>query len=186
MLDVAIVGGGVCGLALAHSLHARRLDWALYEARPRLGGRVLTRRTAHGVAVDLGPSWFWPTNNPSLARLVADLGLATIEQPDDGRVLLLDDAGQPPRLLPLHPATGTLAEGMVPEPGAVHGGAQRLAEGMTALVDAFAGTLPAARIHLAQPIARLVDAGDHVVLHLRGGSTVQARRVVLEIGRAHV
>jgi monoamine oxidase len=31
MLDVAIVGGGVCGLALAHSLQARRLDWALFE-----------------------------------------------------------------------------------------------------------------------------------------------------------
>lgn len=181
MLDVAIVGGGVCGLALAHSLHARRLDWALYEARPRLGGRVLTRRTASGVAVDLGPTWFWPANNPSLARLIADLGLATVAQPDDGRVLLLDDAGQSPRVLPFHAPTGTLAEGMVPEAGAVHGGAQRLVDGMTALVDAFSATLPAARIHLAQPLVRLVDAGDHVVLHFNTGTPVQARRVVLAL-----
>ena len=57
MLDVAIVGGGVCGLALAHSLQARHVDWRLFEARPRLGGRVLTATSASGTPQDLGPTW---------------------------------------------------------------------------------------------------------------------------------
>ena len=83
MLDVAIVGGGLCGLALAHSLQARRTGWALFEARPRLGGRVLTARGANGLPLDLGPTWYWPATQPSLTRLVADLGLASLAQPDD-------------------------------------------------------------------------------------------------------
>jgi monoamine oxidase len=53
MLDVAIIGGGLCGLALAHSLQARYLDWTLFDARDRLGGRVLTRQAGNGAALDL-------------------------------------------------------------------------------------------------------------------------------------
>ncbi|MEP7297329.1 MAG: NAD(P)-binding protein [Burkholderiales bacterium] len=58
MLDVAIVGGGLCGVALAHSLQARHLAWTLFEARDRLGGRVLTRSATNGVPLDLGPTWY--------------------------------------------------------------------------------------------------------------------------------
>ena len=91
MLDVAIVGGGLCGLALAHSLQARGRDWRLFEARDRLGGRVLTATAADGTPVDLGATWFWPDTQPAIARLVDDLGLRSFDQLDDGRVLHLSD-----------------------------------------------------------------------------------------------
>ncbi|HOX69981.1 MAG TPA: NAD(P)/FAD-dependent oxidoreductase, partial [Burkholderiaceae bacterium] len=68
MLDVAIIGGGLCGLALAHSLQARGSDWRLYEARERLGGRVLTAKASDGTPVDLGPTWFWPDSQPAITR----------------------------------------------------------------------------------------------------------------------
>jgi len=37
MLDGAVVGGGVCGLALARRLSERGLDYGVFEARPRVG-----------------------------------------------------------------------------------------------------------------------------------------------------
>lgn len=42
MLDTAIVGAGLCGLALAlaHGLKGRGGRMAVYEARNRIGGRI--------------------------------------------------------------------------------------------------------------------------------------------------
>ncbi|MEL6769196.1 MAG: FAD-dependent oxidoreductase, partial [Pseudomonadota bacterium] len=66
MYDVAIIGGGVAGLAAADALERAGWDWVLIEARPRLGGRVLSRPapgTPEGAArYDLGPAWLWPHN----------------------------------------------------------------------------------------------------------------------------
>jgi len=189
MHDVAIVGGGLCGLALAHSLQARRVDWALLEARPRLGGRVLTSQTDGGPPLDLGPTWFWPATQPSIARLVADLGLPTLAQPDDGQVLLLDDPNRAPRARAFDARNGTLgADDTTPpaaaSPGALHGGARRLAGGMAALTDALAMRLPGHRLHTGLVLQALVDRGSHVELHgLRDGVAcrIDARRVVLAL-----
>ncbi len=185
MLDVAIVGGGLCGLALAHSLQARGVEWSLVEARTRLGGRVLTQRAANGLALDLGPAWFWPATQPSITRVVADLGLATFAQPDDGRVLLLDDPNRAPRALSFDAASGRLFEdAAVARPGAVHGGAHRLAEGMQALIDAFAARLPHSRLRLGAELVAVADRGDHVELHIGSADApahLLARRVVFAL-----
>ena len=183
MLDVAIVGGGLCGLALAHSLHARRTGWALFEARPQLGGRVRTATGEGGVPLDLGPTWYWPATQPSITGLVADLGLASLPQPDDGRLRLLDDPNRAPRTLAFDAATGRLsADPSAPAtPGAVHGGARRLAGGMAALVQALASRLPAQCLHTGQVLASLQDQGDHVALAFADGRQVLARRVVLAL-----
>lgn len=174
MLDVAIVGGGLCGLAIAHSLQARRQGWALYEARDRLGGRVLTAHCAGqdgrpGAAVDLGATWFWPDTQPRMARLVADLGLTVLPQHDDDTALSFDDAAEPPRTVRTE---------------RLHGGGQRLAGGMVSLIDALAGRLPAERLHLGTELLGLYDRGDHVELRLRAASAdvlVVARCVVLAL-----
>ncbi|PXW94404.1 monoamine oxidase [Sphaerotilus hippei] len=192
MLDIAIIGGGLCGLALAHSLQARRMDWALFEGRDRLGGRVLGSPAGTGPALDLGPTWFWPATQPSITRLIDDLGLDWIEQPDDGRVLLLDDPNRVPTPRAFDPHTGTLrAEGdrTPAQAGALHGGARRLTGGMSALTGAMQAMLPAQRLRLGQRLLRLVDRGDHVELHFSApeacGSTstarLTARRVVLAL-----
>lgn len=185
MLDVAVVGGGLCGLALAHSLQARKLNWGLFEARPRFGGRVLTVASSRGLPLDLGPTWFWPSTQPSVARLVADLGLATIEQADDGRVLLLDDPNRAPRLVAFDPRTASpAAEGMPAQPGALHAGARRLAGGMGALIAALERRLEPSRLHLEHTLEAVTDFGTHVELELRQGDAlvkVMARRVVLAL-----
>jgi monoamine oxidase len=43
-IDVAVIGAGVAGLAAAGELRRRGLGVAVYEARDRIGGRILTHR----------------------------------------------------------------------------------------------------------------------------------------------
>lgn len=59
MLEVAVVGGGLSGLALARSLHRRGRSFSVFEARDRLGGRILSVKQGEA-GIDLGPTWFWP------------------------------------------------------------------------------------------------------------------------------
>jgi len=96
MLDVAVVGGGVCGLALARRLSERGLDYGIFEARPRAGGRVLSRPcSVSAINVDLGPTWFWPETEPFMELLVGELGLKTLPQTDDGTLMVLAEADKP-------------------------------------------------------------------------------------------
>ena len=60
---VAVVGGGIAGLAAAHRLvelsreRARPLQLTLLEARDRLGGTIATER-ADGFLIEAGPDSF--------------------------------------------------------------------------------------------------------------------------------
>ncbi len=67
----------------AHAGRARGLDVLVIEARPRLGGRVLTAHCdSTGQALDLGATWFWPQTEPRMAALLDELGLS--QQPAAG------------------------------------------------------------------------------------------------------
>ncbi|POF33847.1 flavin monoamine oxidase family protein [Roseibium marinum] len=169
MLEIAIVGGGLCGLALAEHLRREGRDFALFEARPRLGGRIDSQWSARsGMRVDLGPAWFWPGAQPMIAGLVEDLELATFDQHETGEVLHLQDVNKVPDV----------------QTAAVHAGARRLTGGMASLVDALVARLPQERIHLTHELASVKDCGDYVqLLFLRDGQLVKvtARTVVLAV-----
>ena len=51
---VAIIGGGIAGLAALHHLREAGVDARLYEAGGRLGGRVFTQKSGTGPAFELG------------------------------------------------------------------------------------------------------------------------------------
>ena len=89
--QVAIVGGGLAGLALARHLHAHGISFELFEARPRFGGRIKALEIGAG-KVDLGPSWFWP-GQPRIAALTEALKLRKFEQYARGAVSLEDANG---------------------------------------------------------------------------------------------
>ncbi|MEJ1964591.1 MAG: FAD/NAD(P)-binding protein [Gammaproteobacteria bacterium] len=128
MLDIAIVGGGLCGLALARGLNEQGRSFDLFEARTRPGGRILSVPVASGRArLDLGPAWFWPQSHPMLTQLIEALRLHTFEQYDQGTVLSLEDPEKPP--------VSAAIDG-------VHGGARRVTDGMASLTDALIAALP--------------------------------------------
>ena len=56
---IAIIGAGFAGLRCADTLLQHGFHTTIFEARPRLGGRVAqsSRETLEGRTVDLGPNW---------------------------------------------------------------------------------------------------------------------------------
>jgi len=163
MLETAIIGGGLCGLALANLLHGAKRDFALFEARERLGGRIHCTEDGH----DLGPTWYWPGLQPRITRLVEDLGLKSSPQWSDGKHLLQQEAGGEPTSF---------------EQADVHGGARRIDGGMRMLVGALASRLPSARLHLEHALVEVRDRGTHVELRFaepHGEHIVAARQIVL-------
>lgn len=116
MLDnIAIVGGGLTGLALAKTLEQRGFDYSLFEARDRLGGRILSRQClVPDISVDLGPTWYWSRTQAAMVKLVEEVGLTTFPQCDDGTVWVLTDPNERPQKL---------------EDEMLHAGARRLPEG---------------------------------------------------------
>lgn len=139
---------------------------ALFEARNRLGGRILSVGRA---ALDLGPTWFWPEMQPRMAKLVSELGIESFPQHESGTVLHLKDAEG-------EPADVRLED--------VHGGARRLSGGMGALVEALASRIPRDGIYLGKALAAVRDCGAHVELLFQSEDdteVVMARRAVLAI-----
>jgi oxygen-dependent protoporphyrinogen oxidase len=84
MKRIAIVGGGIAGLAAAYELELARkrgadIDWHLYESSNRLGGIVETtvRHTPAGDFVLEGGPDGWVSEKPWARELATELGLAS-------------------------------------------------------------------------------------------------------------
>lgn len=86
-LRIAVVGGGITGLAAAHRLLELQAtcptEVTLFEASPRLGGLVGTQHIA-GYTLELGPDSFI-TNKPWAVDLCRRLGLEGRLIPTDAR-----------------------------------------------------------------------------------------------------
>jgi monoamine oxidase len=177
---IAIAGGGLAGLVAAWRLQQQGVrDVVLFEARATLGGRILSV-DAHGSRVDtalpaldrfdLGPSWFWPTIQPQLDRLVTELGLERFAQFDDGDLLVERTAGQPPQRM----------HGYVNEPPSM-----RLAGGTGALMAALRARLDDAVVRTGSTVRRLRCEVAHVDLTVDDSAGIatmwQAEQVLLAL-----
>lgn len=179
---VAIVGGGLSGLLAAQQLQAKgERSWALFEARPSLGGRILSAPLdAAGSAApeainrfDLGPTWFWPEMQPELDEVVAGLGLARFAQFEVGDMLLERSPHEPVHRL----------GGYANSPASM-----RLLGGMAAFIDALASRLPAERLHTGRAVHELRRSGTHTELLVQEvqdpsgqATTWQAEHVLLAL-----
>jgi oxygen-dependent protoporphyrinogen oxidase len=94
-VDVAVVGGGVAGLAVAHDLARGGLRVELIERAAETGG-LLRRGELDGRAIDVGAESF-AVRTTGVADLIADAALPlTIVDPSPAgaHVATLDDAGR--------------------------------------------------------------------------------------------
>ncbi|MBD3664959.1 flavin monoamine oxidase family protein [Sulfitobacter aestuariivivens] len=161
--DVAIVGGGLAGLALAEVLDRRDISYQLFEARDRFGGRIKTETVGHTV-FDMGPAWFWP-GQPRMAQMVARFDLKVFDQHAEGMLSFEDESGQVQRGRSYASMEGSL----------------RLAGGMTELVDALVSTLPPARLHRRAAVTSIAQIANGVSLSLKTGRSVTAKAVALAL-----
>ncbi len=72
-VDVAIVGGGIAGLAAAYEVSRRGLSFVVLEAAPRAGG-VIVSEEVDGFTIDGGPDALL-IQKPEAIALCRDLGL---------------------------------------------------------------------------------------------------------------
>jgi oxygen-dependent protoporphyrinogen oxidase len=77
-MRIAIIGGGIAGLAAAYELERTRaagaaVDYTLFEERPQLGGS-LASEIVDGAVLERGPDSFL-TEKPAAAELCRELGL---------------------------------------------------------------------------------------------------------------
>jgi monoamine oxidase len=78
-LDVAVIGAGAAGLAAADELHRKGLTVAVFEARDRIGGRILTHRDARvPLPIELGAE-FIHGEAPETERILREAGRLAIE-----------------------------------------------------------------------------------------------------------
>ncbi|MFD0892759.1 FAD-dependent oxidoreductase [Luteolibacter ambystomatis] len=75
---VVIVGGGIAGLTAALRLMQQGVDCELYEASPRFGGRMFTKRDFNrdGMFCELGGELV-DTNHEALIKLAKECGIST-------------------------------------------------------------------------------------------------------------
>jgi len=142
---IAIIGGGLAGVYAAHRLYSAGIEFDLFEARPRLGGRIHST----DAGLDLGPTWFWPDFQPRMQALVTELGLPIFEQHETGDALV----ERSPTQILRHRGYQSGNRSM------------RIAGGTDRLIQALASALPRDRIHLSTPVqgVQLSDAGVRIL-----------------------
>ncbi|GAA0776350.1 FAD-dependent oxidoreductase [Roseibium denhamense] len=155
--DVAVIGAGLSGLMTARLLVFAGFAVTVFEARDRVGGRILSGRGASmsGGRYDLGPAWLWPHNTRLLA-LMDELSLPLMRQHSEGRLVFQDGHGKVRRDLDM----ATMAEGL------------RVPGGLSRLTEALAVALPAGTVQLGHRLETVHSQDDGIRLTGRNAQSV--------------
>lgn len=157
-MHVAVVGGGLAGLAAAYTLVEGGARVTVLESAPRFGGQIRTARL-NGWLIEDGAEGF-PARRETVPSLCAELGLdGELLDQETHRTLRLDGD----TLTPLEPGEGATLLSMPVESPDLGGGLRTLRGGMETLVAALSTQLQSlADVHL-----------DCTVTGLRAGARPQ-------------
>lgn len=173
--NIAIIGAGLSGLYAAHLLEQSGInDYRIFEARDLPGGRISSAsvdpinasNTGNiGDSInrfDLGPTWYWPSLQPQLHKVIQDLGLQTFEQFETGDMMIERSPHVPPSRIP----------GYVNAPTST-----RLLSGMSVLIDALQKCINSARIVTNHTVRQLsiCDQGIQITCENFSGQTIQCQ-----------
>jgi monoamine oxidase len=144
---VLIVGGGFAGLAAAHELHAVGYDVRVFEARNRVGGRVVSfHDLAEGQTVEGGAELIG-TNHPTWLSYQQRFKLPLLD--------VTDDDGDAPIVIGGRALSTKDAKALYDEIEASHASLNAIAAPVNAVEP---WTSPDAVALDAEPVARWVDA----------------------------
>lgn len=87
MQNVLIIGAGLSGLSTAYTLRNANVNLTILEARPRLGGRIYTKKE-NQLHLEMGSTWFGPQHT-SLLKLINVLNIPYKVQ-ENGREAIYD------------------------------------------------------------------------------------------------
>jgi 2-polyprenyl-6-methoxyphenol hydroxylase-like FAD-dependent oxidoreductase len=151
--SIAVIGGGIGGLAAAAALLQAGFDVHVYEQAKALG--------EVGAGINIGPNASRILHRLGLAERLRACGVkpSTFDQRrwDDGRFLLR---------APL----GAMVEKKF--------GAPYYTFHRADLHGALAGALPAERVHLGHRVTRLIDQGDRVEAQFENGRSISADALI--------
>jgi len=144
---IIIIGAGLSGLYGAWKLQQKQLDVLILEARPRIGGRILTSNQ-----LDMGPAWVWPQLQTRLQQLLLDLKLNVFPQYTHGTILYEKSANQKERY----------------HAPSAHQNSYRIEGGAECLINALRSQLSETQVHL-NTIVNSIDELNLCVHTLRDG-----------------
>jgi len=152
-----IVGAGLNGLLLAYLLQAH-YRITLLEARPRIGGRILTVEEG-GEHFDLGPTWVWP-HQRYIRQLIDSLGLSLFRHYDSG-AFAYDAPG-----------------GVQYFRSGQNAPSYRLKNGAATLTETLFSRLDNVDLRLESPVKKILADGSGVILHTASESFRAERCIV--------
>jgi len=93
-VEIAVIGAGIAGLTAAHRLLLASKDVHVYEARSRVGGRILTA-VLNGETIELGGRNITDGGDaPCLTRLIDEYGLSIERQAVNIELFFMNAAAQ--------------------------------------------------------------------------------------------
>ncbi|MBB4078477.1 monoamine oxidase [Lewinella aquimaris] len=147
-IDVAIIGAGLSGLTLAYRLRNSGQSVLVLEARDRIGGRIETLYGPGTAPLEMGATWLG-RKHTALWDLLKEIGLEVFPQRQGEYAVYEADHRRPAQLVRLPPN---------PEPSF------RIRGGSGALIEALAEAVGPDRIRLNQPVRKLTNTPDGVVI----------------------
>lgn len=160
---IIIVGGGLCGLALAYYLQQSHQNIILLEGSSRLGGRIYTVKGKLETPLELGATWF-SDYHTNLIELLDELQLKKYTQRTSGISLFEVEEQKPPQRF-------TIPEHEQPS--------YRIAGGTQQIINALVSKLNGLDIYLNTKIVEITEVENTLKLKSTTGKEYFADKVVL-------